>query len=66
MIKLLHDYFDHILSYFTALMAIFISLPLMKIGGAVLLIARLIQDIPPAYKTLKDFVYGITKRDPPK
>lgn len=58
MLKLLHDYFDHILSYFTAFLAICISLPLMKIGGAILLIARLIVDVPPAYHKLKRLFIG--------
>jgi hypothetical protein len=50
----IHDFADHILSYITALMALFLSLPLMKIGGALLLICRLIVDAPPAYLKLKE------------
>lgn len=56
MLKIVHEYFDHILSYLTALMAITLSLPLMKIGGAVLLISRLIVDIPPAYNKVKKII----------
>lgn len=59
--KILQDYAEHILSYLTALMAIFLSLPLMKIGGVILLLARLIVDVPPAYQKLKGAIYDITK-----
>jgi len=55
MLKTLHDLFDHIIAYFTAFMALAISLPLMKIGGAILLVARLVVDIPPAYARIKEW-----------
>lgn len=55
LLKLIHDYAEHILSYITAGMALFMALPLMQIGGAVLLIARLIVDLPPAYMRIKEW-----------
>lgn len=54
MLKILHEYFDHALSYLTAGLALFMTLPLMQIGGGILLISRLIVDIPPAYIKLKE------------
>lgn len=56
MFKIIQDYFDHFLSYLTAMLALVMSLPLMKIGGAALLISRLIVDVPPAYNKLKEFL----------
>ena len=61
MLKLLHDYSEHILSYFTAGLALCISLPLMKIGGGILLVARLVVDVPPAYQKAKEIIRGLTK-----
>lgn len=55
--KDLHEVVDAIVSYFAAALAFFVSLPLMKIGGAVLLIARLIVDIPPAFAKIKSFLH---------
>lgn len=59
-LKYIQDSFDHLLSYFTAFLALIMSLPMMKIGGAILLISRLIVDVPPAYKKLREFF----KNDP--
>lgn len=56
MLKFIHDAIDTIISYFAAVLALAATLPLMKIGGAVLLIARLIVDIPPAYAKVKEFI----------
>jgi hypothetical protein len=53
MLKLLQEYTDALLSYLTVAIAFLASLPLMKIGGAILLVARLIVDVPPAYKKIK-------------
>ncbi len=50
----LHDLIDAIISYFAAVLALVVSLPLMKIGGAILLIARLVVDVPPAFRKLKE------------
>jgi hypothetical protein len=58
MIKFLHDYSEHILSYLAAAMAFVISLPLMKIGGAILLISRLIVDVPPAAKKVRGYFFN--------
>lgn len=55
MIKFIQEYSDHMLSYLAAAMAFVISLPLMKIGGAILLISRLIVDVPPAAKKLRGY-----------
>ncbi len=54
--KDLHDIVEAAVSYFAAFLALVVSLPLMKIGGAVLLIARLVVDIPPAYIKLKEYM----------
>jgi hypothetical protein len=45
-----------IISYFAAFFALVASLPLMQIGGAVLLIARLVVDVPPAYIKIKKYL----------
>jgi hypothetical protein len=65
-LSFLHDYFEHLLSYLTALMALMISLPLMKIGGGVLLLARLVSDLPPAFQKVKEIKDGYTKGDSSK
>ena len=54
--KLIHDIFDHVLAYLTAGMALAMSLPLMKIGGVILLVSRLIVDVPPAYEKAKEWI----------
>ena len=56
--SVLREYADHIISYFTAALALVMSLPFMKIGGALLLISRLIVDIPPAYRKIKSIFTG--------
>jgi len=52
----LREVIDAAVSYFAAIFALIASLPLMKIGGAILLIARLIVDLPPAYIKIKEWV----------
>ncbi len=54
--KDLHEIVDAAVSYFAAALAFIVSLPLMKIGGAILLIARLVVDVPPAYNKIKEFI----------
>lgn len=46
-------------SYAAAFFGLIATLPLMKIGGAVLLTARLIVDVPPAYNKLKEYMAGL-------
>lgn len=56
MLKIIQEYSEHLISYLTAIMALVVSLPLMKIGGAILLISRLIVDVPPAYRKIREYL----------
>lgn len=60
MLKHLHDFLqncaDSILSYLAAAVGLVGAAPWMNIGGAVLLAARLIIDVPPAYNFLKQWI----------
>ena len=62
MLKMINEYFDHILSYLTAIMALVLSIPVMKVGGIILLISRLIVDLPPAYKKIMEIINGVRTR----
>lgn len=52
-LRLIYEYIEHILSYFTAALALAGNLSLMQAGGGILLIARLVVDVPPAYSKIK-------------
>jgi len=49
----LHDIFDSLLSYVAATIAILTDINWMAMGGFVLLICKLIVDVPPAYNKIK-------------
>ena len=53
MMAKLHDIFDSLLSYVAATIAILTDINWMAMGGFVLLICKLIVDVPPAYNKIK-------------
>ena len=53
MMAKLHDIFDSLLSYVAATIAILTDINWMAMGGFVLLICKLIVDVPPAYNKLR-------------
>lgn len=52
-------------SYAAVMIAYVQSIDVMQLGALLLLLARMIQDLPPAYKSLKRLLLG-TKKAPAK
>lgn len=57
----MHDKLDATLSYFASFLGFCSDLNWMGIGAAVLLVARLIVDVPKAYFYVRNLRYGKTK-----
>lgn len=54
--KTIHEAADTIMTYVLAGLAMLTNVNWMTVGGIVLLICRLIQDVPPAYNKLKEIL----------
>lgn len=54
--KTTHEVADSIVAYVLAGIAMLTNVNWMAVGGAIILICRLIQDVPPAYNKLKEIL----------
>ena len=54
----MHDTWDAIISYLAAALSFTMNIDWMSVGAVVLLVARLVVDVPRAYLFLKESCHG--------